>query len=1155
MHRGSVALAITILVVALVSAGPATPSRAADTSAAPLSAPSASYFFHGTPLDQVNKANVLTDPTFRGTATFDTKPPTGLAPITQTEGQTFEFNTQSVGSPASAYWRGPFTGTVAGQLLELKWFWSTPNPETVLLNGTIDVTVFADPDYVANRVQPQHIIGHQRAELAGILPAPRQMTTLVPITGNVTSELLIQVFAVFVDTGNSLVTYYDSTTTPSSFRFIDTPVVVTPAVTFDTTTAVAFAPSTVVSAHFLGAEPQMTMERRIAASQPGRIDPNRIFVDWPLSSRSNIGQLSRSTDGGDSFRLLLDLTCAVRSRPNCFTGGGGDTEDTVNLANGNLFFSDQELLANIAEASSTDHGDSFPATRQFALTNVALVTDRHWLAATDGVDVTVAGQKIDAFLAYHGGPVTTVGQYVQGITSDGVVLPQPAVGQIRGVSQSGPIRFDASSGPGRGWIYQAFYNSSGIKVATAFGNTYIDPSSWVTNNVASGTPLLFPWLQLDNAGNAYVSWSGSTNGVIYLSISPINDPRNDPTQGGRPGTYWTPQVRVTPPQIKSSIFAAVVGGDAGRIVVAYTGSEDCAVPAGSSFIPDNCALATTWNTYASIIPNALNMASGTAATIFTGKVSHRVMHRGTICTGGTVACLTADRSLLDMEDVGFDESGRVGLIFMDNNNRLAAPNLTDASKNAPFTLFAKQVAGPSLIAATPTVSVPVAEGSVVDPPGDATWPNTAGGAYLKAADLLGAQAFIDAQGQLVARIPVGDSTPAGIQSDIALYNSRSPSDLNATRFQYVFRFATADDVWHLSFEQNADGTGRFFGGRLDANDGLMNIGSTAIIGAAYHTDSIAVNGSTRGNVITLRAKASDFGLSLGSRIVSATAFSLAAQPESTELTIANVARTIDATPPFDATLALGAEPALQIDCTDPAVVTSGGWHTLSDPRAGNGTLCRSVNGQKHGAFMQLGFTGQAIDVIGAKGPRGGTALVSIDGIPQTKIDEFRPPTDPLHPDNTGRKDLDFGVTYHFATSNGSHVLRIDVLNDSGDPTRNMFYVDGLAVTAGDTTPPPPGATTDIGTTATGTALPLVSSVLSLVTDAAASAITVVIESVPGATVTISDPAGNTLATATVGGDGVVEVAVPVTAIGTYSVSVMDSAEAAFVAWEIVTERR
>ena len=54
--------------------------------------------------------------------------------------------------------------------------------------------------------------------------------------------------------------------------------------------ALTFAPSTVVSAHFLGAEPQTTLERREAWTPGGApVDPNRVFVDWPLSSRSNIG--------------------------------------------------------------------------------------------------------------------------------------------------------------------------------------------------------------------------------------------------------------------------------------------------------------------------------------------------------------------------------------------------------------------------------------------------------------------------------------------------------------------------------------------------------------------------------------------------------------------------------------------------------------------------------------------------------------------------------------------------------------------------------------------------------------------------------------------------------------------------------------------------
>src|SRR5205823_5009707 len=66
----------------------------------------------------------------------------------------------------------------------------------------------------------------------------------------------------------------------------------------------SFAPATLVSAHFLGGEPQLSMERRIAGSQAGRLDPVRIYVTWPLTSRTQTSQLSRSADGGESFRLL-----------------------------------------------------------------------------------------------------------------------------------------------------------------------------------------------------------------------------------------------------------------------------------------------------------------------------------------------------------------------------------------------------------------------------------------------------------------------------------------------------------------------------------------------------------------------------------------------------------------------------------------------------------------------------------------------------------------------------------------------------------------------------------------------------------------------------------------------------------------------------------
>src|SRR5205085_8002859 len=214
----------------------------------------------------------------------------------------------------------------------------------------------------------------------------------------------------------------------------------------------------VVSAQFLGAEPQTTMERTNSPwappGNPGGISDNRVFVDWPLSSRSNIGQLSRSTDGGDSFRLLVDQTCAPRSRPNCATGGGGDTDSDVNLANGDVFFADQEVLANEASATSTSHGDSF--LLQSPIGGSATATDREWLAATDDSQkVAGVGPNIESFFSYHVPPSA----FVHAIP-DTTHVPLPQTGpQLIDVGQSGQPKVDNNpTSPGHGWIYYPFRN-------------------------------------------------------------------------------------------------------------------------------------------------------------------------------------------------------------------------------------------------------------------------------------------------------------------------------------------------------------------------------------------------------------------------------------------------------------------------------------------------------------------------------------------------------------------------------------------------------------------------------------------------------------------------------------------------------------------------
>src|SRR3954447_3463126 len=870
-----VLLCLTLLGLLAIGQASGRVSSVADAASAPT------FYFHGTAADQANKATVP-----GGTATFDPSAPTGSVPVTQTT--TPLANRDFVGNQLSAYWSGPFSGSISG-LLELSWFWSTTNAAAIASGAEVEVSVFADPDYsAASAVQPEKLIGRSYVVLSGIGPTPKQFTSDVPVSGTVAHTLLIQVVPRFVDTGEALTVHYDSTSTPSGFSIVPLPVA--PTVTFDTLTGVGFAPSTTVSAHFMGAEPQTTLEHPIASSQNGRIDPNRIFVDWPLTSRTQTSQLSRSTDGGDSFRLLFDPTCASRNRPNCGTGGGGDSENEVNPYNGNLYFLDQEaLVVNEGLGSSTDHGDTFPLTRDHAITNSATGVDRQWLAAIDPNVVSIGPRKVEGFLSYH---VPIAGQYIQGIDQDGLPFDQP-VPQIVLVNQSGQMRVDNSNGPAHGWIYQPYRGGGGVTVSTADARQYQLPGSWQSTIVSSDTASIFPWLSLDSHGNAYMVWV--TAGQVFLSISPIDDARNNPQVGGRPATYWTPKAKISAPTVTSAVFPEVIAGDFGRIAVTYDGSEDCA-PGAS----DACAPETHWNTYAAVIGDALALVRGTPMSVATGLVSHRVVHRGSICTSGTTC--TGDRSLLDMIDLGLDASGRVGVVFMDNNNRLAAPNLTDAAKAGPFTQFAKETTGPSLLATKPDVRAKSAPISAKDSAGDATWPNRAGAPNLPALDLTAATLTLS-KGNLLAKLTLKDGTTAGMGRDLAAYNGTFATDNDAERLQYLLTFSTGDDVWHLSMEYNANGTIRFFGGRLDANDGVQN-GTNTTVGMRYVTDGqYFVTGSLSKGTITIQVPASQLGLATGSKVTGVAAYATAAPAElnPTAGLVMNSARTVDATPPFDVT--------------------------------------------------------------------------------------------------------------------------------------------------------------------------------------------------------------------------------------------------------------
>jgi len=260
-------------------------------------------------------------------------------------------------------------------------------------------------------------------------------------------------------------------------------------------------------------------------------------------------------------------------------------------------------------------------------------------------------------------------------------------------------------------------------------------------------------------------------------------------------------------------------------------------------------------------------------------------------------------------------------------------------------------------------------------------------------------------------------------------------------------------------------------------------------------------------------------------------------------------RTVDASPPFDATLGPQAEPTVTIECNDHNIQSSGGWHSLSDTRADGGVYCRDV-GQNNGE-LRFQFTGTALNVRSATGPRGGMIGVSIDG---TNVDTslYRATN---KPDTSGRKDLQFGKNIQRTVPQGTHTVVIT--NHSTDASRNIVYADGFVITGGDVlTPPGPTVHTVVGQVA-GTALKVSDTVISHLAEPFEEILEFVVEVAAGTTISIEDPNGRTLATATIEEGGVAYVRALPDGAGTYAFVLHNgtAADLAFTAWEVVTEAR
>jgi hypothetical protein len=665
----------------------------------------------------------------------------------------------------------------------------------------------------------------------------------------------------------------------------------TPAVAAGPT--MTFTAATVVDPILFGGEPGFTFDP--TSKTPG----SRSFVDWPVSSRTQIGVLFRSEDGGlsytkrympaDAFADAGPL-CISRQVPYCPSGGGGDTDIDINVTTGTVAMGEQEVLAGQAVGVSLDHGASFPASHvDPVVSKTASGVDRQWQASWAGTKTR--------FLTYH---VPLLGNFVHRSDDDGAVgsWTAPAGPQIVGVTQSGSFVADNSNGPLKKTLYVGYLGAGGLVPGAIDGFAVAastDGGSTFATHAIPGAdnPRNFTTLTLDNAGNLYAVWVDNTNQQTFLSTSKASDPANRKA----PASKWSPKVQISKEPLTVSIFANTAAGSPGRVAIGYYGTT-AKGPTPDDVKPGKGG----WYPYVAYSGNALCQWDKTcsAPRFSQDRIAHRPNHDTNICTSGT-ACAAdpaANRNLLDYFAIDVDKNGHLGFVWSDTNNATALP----------FVKVTRQATGPSLYAGKPAASVPQRRNGAPDALGDARYP-IAGTKILtaknqKALDLASTTIGHTKDGavEVHMRIPGLPSSLTGILPGGGTGVDDSGTPLQQVR--YVTRWDYQGNAYYVEATLNGTEGGIAYGaGKVSTEEGVFNANPTATLGNTY-APLVAATGSHHAGEIVVKVPASAVGaITAGKTVYSVGAYSMIGKADLGVGVLQNLPITVDSTPTFDTALA------------------------------------------------------------------------------------------------------------------------------------------------------------------------------------------------------------------------------------------------------------
>ena len=201
---------------------------------------------------------------------------------------------------------------------------------------------------------------------------------------------------------------------------------------------------------------------------------------------------------------------------------------------------------------------------------------------------------------------------------------------------------------------------------------------------------VFPVLNVDRAGNLYAAWSQTqstpgTSQTIFMATSTDK------------GQTWSSPKRVSA-FTGTNIMPWIVAGDPGRAAIAWYRSS----------VPSNPNSANSeWMIHMAQTLNAFD-ATPSFQTV---QVSQNIVHRGEICTDGTLCDAQGrDRSFLEYPSIDIDSKGAAVIVYNDNTNQ----------SEGPYVMTAKQATGPSLLASVGLLGGESGTVSITAPAGNST---------------------------------------------------------------------------------------------------------------------------------------------------------------------------------------------------------------------------------------------------------------------------------------------------------------------------------------------------------------------------------------------------------------------------------------------------